>query len=93
MFACDAIELWPAVTLGQILAVHHLEMTLRIGMVTHTQLVYCNVTQEQQRCNSDIVTVTPQWRWRRYHPPPGDVIVDRHCCHCANVISSTGASS
>ena len=36
VFGCDAIELCPAVALGQILVVHHLEMILRIGMVTHT---------------------------------------------------------
>ena len=35
-FGCDAIELCPAVPLGQILVLHHLEMILRIGMVTHT---------------------------------------------------------
>ena len=36
MFGCHAMELCPAVALGQILVVHHLEMILRIGMVTHT---------------------------------------------------------
>ena len=91
-FGCDAIELCPAVPLGQILVLHHLEMILRIGMVTHTVGVlpcHTGAAVRQWHCDS----VTPQWQWRGYHPPPADVIVDRHCCHCANVISSTGASS
>ena len=78
-WAVFVLELSSIVTFWQILC-HQLEMTL-------------------WRWFTQKMRVTAAWWCDSDSDPPAEPvlphleIVDRHCCHCANVISSTAASS